>query len=195
MGIGDARQGRPKTGIGELSLPIFVSKIEHEKLGRSSPMATARQKPAPSKESQSAERIVEKGDIYFAYRPRLEAAEAAGLRDVQRFFMVLKPQGAGPLRLMVLGRKRLPAADAHERIRGFVDEVAKSGGAIEAEFKGYRYRTKTRGERTVAAARPRQGSRLGKRRITRNRCSARLQAGALRPLIRVCSATRALSSC
>jgi hypothetical protein len=68
--------------------------------------------------------------------------------------MILKPQGSGRFRLMVLGRKRLPEADSHERIWGFVDKVAKSGGEIEAELKEQHYRTKTRGERTLPAARP-----------------------------------------
>lgn len=72
---------------------------------------------------------------------------------MQRFFIVLKPQGA-PLRVAVLGRKRLPESDRHERIGGFIDMVAKSGTAIESEFKQHRYSTKTRGERTVPAVRP-----------------------------------------
>jgi hypothetical protein len=117
-------------------------------------MATVRQKPARRRRSESAERIVEQGDIFFAYRPRVEEAEVEGLRGVQRFFMVLKPRGRDLFRLAVLGRKHLPAADEHERIWGFVDEVEKSGGAIKAEFEGYRYRTSTRGKRSVAAARP-----------------------------------------
>ena len=116
-------------------------------------MATVRQKSARREGSGRDEEIVEKGDIYFAYRPRVEENEAEGLGDVQRFYMVLKPQG-GPFRVAVLGRKRLPEADRHERIWGFIDMVAKSGTAIESEFKQHRYGTKTRGERTLPAARP-----------------------------------------
>src|SRR5689334_18645665 len=115
-------------------------------------MATVRRKAARAG-SNDDEQIVEKGDIHFAYRPRVEEDEAEGLGDVQRFFMVLKPQG-GPYRLAVLGGKRLPEADRHERIWGFIDMVAKSGSAIEGEFKQHRYGTKTRGERTVPAVRP-----------------------------------------
>lgn len=51
-------------------------------------MATVRQRSARSRVD---EEIVEKGDIYFAYRPRVEEDEAEGLGDIQRFFMVLKP--------------------------------------------------------------------------------------------------------
>jgi hypothetical protein len=115
-------------------------------------MATVRRRSARSK---ADEEIVEKGDIYFAYRPRVGEDEAEGLGDIQRFFMVLKPQGGAPFRVAVLGRKRLPETEGHERIWGFIDRIAKSGGAIEAEeFEEHHYGTKTRGERTVGAARP-----------------------------------------
>jgi hypothetical protein len=117
-------------------------------------MATVQQKTARGKPSTTDEEIIEKGDIYFAYRPRIGESEAEGLEDVQRFFMVLKPQGGHPFRLAVLGRKRLPEAERHERVWGFIDKVAKSGSAIEAEFKQHHYDTKTRGRRTVPAVRP-----------------------------------------
>jgi hypothetical protein len=117
-------------------------------------MATVRQRPAHSGRSSSDETIVEKGDIFFAYRPRVGEDKADGLADVQRFFMVLKPEGQSSIRLAVLGRKRLPQAEEHERVWGFIDRVAKSGAAIGDEFKEHRYSTKTRGERSVPAARP-----------------------------------------
>jgi hypothetical protein len=113
-------------------------------------MATVRHKHA----DHSDEEIVEKGDVFFFYRPRVEQSEAEGLADVQRFFMVLKPQGSAPFRVATLGRKRLPSVETHERIWGFVDAVVKRGSDIEAELKEHRYETKTRGERTVPAARP-----------------------------------------
>jgi hypothetical protein len=37
--------------------------------------------------------VVEKRDIFFAYRPRIGESEVEGLEDIQRFFMVLTPQG------------------------------------------------------------------------------------------------------
>lgn len=117
-------------------------------------MATVRQKPAHSSRSGPDETIVEKGDIFFAYRPRTGEDKAKGLEDVQRFYMVLKPEGQNFVRLAVLGRKRLPQAEEHERIWGFVDAVAKSGASIGAEFREHHYPTKTRGERTVPAVRP-----------------------------------------
>lgn len=117
-------------------------------------MATVRKKHASRQDPDSSEQIVEQGDIYFAYRPRIEEHKVEGLSDIQRFFMVLKPAGGGRFRLAVLGRKRLPDADDHERVWGFIDKIAKSGGEIEAEFKEQHYGTKTRGERTLPSVRP-----------------------------------------
>jgi len=68
--------------------------------------------------------------------------------------MVLSPEGDKHFRLMVLGRKRLPQPERHERIWGFVDKLAKSGGEIEVEFREQHYATKTRGERILPAVRP-----------------------------------------
>lgn len=113
-------------------------------------MATVRQKHPDHQD----EKIVERGDIYFFYRPRVEEKGARGLGDIQRFFMVLKPEGRAEFRLAMLGRKRLPESDRHERIWGFIDRVVKRGSEIEAETRERHYRTKTRGKRTVPAARP-----------------------------------------
>src|SRR5437867_4449460 len=55
---------------------------------------------------------------------------------------------------MVLGRNRLPKPERHERIWGFVDKLAKSGGEIEGDFREQHYATKTRGERRLPAVRP-----------------------------------------
>ena len=113
-------------------------------------MATVRQKQSDNQD----EEIVEKGDIFFFYRPRVEHMEAEGPEDIQRFYMVLKPEGGTPFRVAVLGRKRLPDPDRHERIWGFIDRLAKRGEEIEADLKEQHYETKTRGERTLPAARP-----------------------------------------
>lgn len=58
---------------------------------------------------QAEAQILEQGNIYFMYRPRIEHEEAAGADEVQRFYMVLKPHGKRRYRLMVIGRKHIPA--------------------------------------------------------------------------------------
>lgn len=98
--------------------------------------------------------ILEQGNIYFLYRPRVEEHEPAGAEDVQRFFMALKPEGKRLYRLMVLGRKHLPDVPEHERVWGFVDMISDRSAEIEQELQEHQYQTKTRGERTVPAARP-----------------------------------------
>jgi hypothetical protein len=113
-------------------------------------MATVRQKHA----RDPNEEIVEEGDIFFFYRPRVEQEEVEGPQDVQRFYMVMRPQGAGRFRAAVLGRKRLPDARSHERIWGFVDRVVRQGDKMETDLKEHHYATKTRGERTQPAACP-----------------------------------------
>jgi hypothetical protein len=112
-----------------------------------------------STEQDAGPEILEQGDIYFAYRPkvRAEAEEeevaADGLGDVQSFYVVLKPQG-GRFRLINIGRKRLPDVEGHERNWGFVELIADSGKAIEEALRRETYDTKTRGERVQPAARP-----------------------------------------
>src|SRR5260370_35135387 len=53
--------------------------------------------------------LLERGNIYFAYRPRVQAQTAHGFDDVQRFYVVLSPRGKASYRLIVIGQKKLPA--------------------------------------------------------------------------------------
>lgn len=113
---------------------------------------------AERKSRQPAE-IVERGNIYFLYRPKVRGEDepeesAGGIGDVERFHIVLRPDGAARFRLMTVGRKRLPDLEDHERNWGFVDLVAKSAKEITSELDEQHYRTKTRGERVRPAARP-----------------------------------------
>jgi hypothetical protein len=117
--------------------------------------------------SDSGPEILEQGNIYFLYRPKVRPARddegedkgeneevaAEDIEDVQNFYIVLKPQG-GRFRLINVGRKRLPDIEEHERLWGFVEKVADSGREIEEELQRATYETKTRGERVLPAARP-----------------------------------------
>lgn len=67
--------------------------------------------------------VLERGNIYFAYRPRVQEASAAGSEDAQRFFVVLIPHGKKRHRLIVIGRKKLPEINRHEKNWGFVQKV------------------------------------------------------------------------
>jgi hypothetical protein len=101
--------------------------------------------------------VLERGDIHFAYRPRLDARTVRDLADVQRLYMIQSPHGKHAHRLIVIGAKRLPALsgrDDERRTWGFVETVAARAEDVEDELDPRTYRTQTRGERHVAPARP-----------------------------------------
>ncbi|MFW6296179.1 MAG: hypothetical protein ACOC04_03190 [Halothece sp.] len=106
------------------------------------------------KKEQSVE-VIENGNIYFCYRPKVETQNVKGLDDVQRFYMVLRPHGKQSYRLIVLGQKQLPDVKHHgEKTWGFVDSVSDSAQQIEQELREKNYQTKTRGKREQPTARP-----------------------------------------
>lgn len=135
-------------------------------------------KPATSIESgvrKSEERehivssnILEKGIIYFFFRPRVSIDEPQGFEDVSRSFVVLRPtplgaeldQGQGPVdkdarcRLVMLPKKKFPTS-AKERDMAFVEKAGQTMQDLQEKFiAGSTYQTSTRGERTVEEARP-----------------------------------------
>jgi hypothetical protein len=100
--------------------------------------------------------VLERGDIYFAYRPRIDAPAARGFADVQRLYIILSPHGKRSHRLIVIGQKRLPAltGSGDRQTWGFVDKVATRAEDVEDALDPRTYPTQTRGERHVAPARP-----------------------------------------
>jgi hypothetical protein len=108
----------------------------------------------PARSSTAAAEILESGDIYFLYRPRVQHESAQDIEDVQRMHIVFKPEGRQLYRMAAIGRKRLPEIEAHERHWGFIEKVAHSADEIRRELGEAHYPTATRGERTRPAARP-----------------------------------------
>jgi hypothetical protein len=98
--------------------------------------------------------VVEHGDIYFLYRPRVNDERVESLEEVQRLLVVLRPWPVRRLRLLVVGRKRLPDLGAHDRFWAFVDAVVDRPERLRAAVERRGYRTKTRGERVQPPARP-----------------------------------------
>ena len=100
-------------------------------------------------------RIVEKGDIFLFYRPRIDVEAPGALEDVQRFYVALRPSRKRPrIRLLTIGRKRLPDVRSHERSWGFVELVTGSPRIVGRVLGEESYQTKTRGLRNLPAARP-----------------------------------------
>jgi hypothetical protein len=98
--------------------------------------------------------ILERGDIFWFYRPRVGVEEVHDLGDVQRFFFILGPDGTSRYRRLVVGRKRMPDPASHEREWAFVAEVTEDPEELRDDIEPVRYETKTRGERVVGPARP-----------------------------------------
>ncbi len=99
--------------------------------------------------------ILERGNIYFLYRPRVQEGAAGGIEDVQRFYMVLSPQGKRHHRLIIVGQKRLPEIhNGGQRAWAYVARVAPTPAELEDELERAEYGTRTRGERERPAARP-----------------------------------------
>lgn len=98
--------------------------------------------------------VVESGDVFFFYRPKVETEDPDGLGDVQRFHMVLRPEKGAPARLITIGRKHLPEVEEHERVWGFVEKAAKNAQELRRELDERHYATRTRGTRNQPAARP-----------------------------------------
>lgn len=98
--------------------------------------------------------VLENGDIYFLYRPRVEEEQPRELEDVQRLHVVLTPWGRERYRLLVIGRKRLPDVAERERLWGFVAEETDRPGELQDLVAGGEYGTATRGRRRQPADRP-----------------------------------------
>jgi len=73
--------------------------------------------------------VLERGHIFFFYRPKVEHETVSSPDEVQRMHMVLKPQpgssvGSGLTRLLLVAKKRLPAVEGRkETIWCFVRKV------------------------------------------------------------------------
>lgn len=115
---------------------------------------------ASSKQSQDDVEVLETGNIYFVYRPKVQEKQGEeepveGLEDIQRFNVVLKPNGKKTYRMLVMGRKQLPDATKQgDQAWGFVEAVSKDPGKLEQSLRAQTYQTQTRGERELPAARP-----------------------------------------
>jgi len=105
-------------------------------------------------DSKESVESLEEGDIFFFFRPTVNEDDPEGLGDVQNFGFVLRADGARIVRSMLVGRKRMPDTEKHERHWGMIDVVAKSAKDIEPGFRETHEDTKTRGEQVTPAARP-----------------------------------------
>jgi hypothetical protein len=78
--------------------------------------------------------ILEQGDIFFFYRPKVRSETVESIDDVRRFFVVLVPESKNLFRLLVIGKKSLPEIRETEarsserywaRVGGIFDDPAQ----------------------------------------------------------------------
>lgn len=100
--------------------------------------------------------VLEEGDIFFFYRPRVGTEEVDDIEDIQRFYMITAPED-GRYRLFILGQKRLPEivegkSTSEERNWALNILTTDNPEDIRKEFLPAEYETETRGRRRLAAA-------------------------------------------
>jgi hypothetical protein len=108
------------------------------------------------REAEMPSSILEKGVIYFFFRPRVNVEDPQGIEDVARSYIVLRPLpkdaklGEGPLedlgnnRLLVLPKKTLPKS-RQDRFLVFVEKAKAKIQDLREQFAGNEYATKTSG--------------------------------------------------
>lgn len=91
--------------------------------------------------------ILERGFIYFLFRPKVEVDHPESLDDVSKFHILLVPYGTKFHRLIAVGKKALPEASESTRpIWGEVLNVGEDLKALKDGLGAYTYETKTMGE-------------------------------------------------
>jgi hypothetical protein len=98
--------------------------------------------------------VLERGDIFFLYRPRVKEELAEGLEDVQRFLVIVRPERAGAFPADRRRPQAVPEPEEHERLWALVDQVASESGELRAELERGEYGTRTRGAHVRPEARP-----------------------------------------
>jgi Protein of unknown function (DUF2795) len=110
--------------------------------------------------------VIEKGDIFFFYRPKVGTEEVENIRDVQRFYMVTSPEDVKKknkkkdiYRLFLVGQKQLPEivegkSTSEEKNWALNVLTTYNPDDIHNEFLPAEYTTETRGRRRLAAAAP-----------------------------------------
>jgi hypothetical protein len=103
--------------------------------------------------------IIEQGDIFFFYRPKVGTEEVKGLKDVQRFYIIVLPEDNNKYRLFLIGQKQLPEivegkSTSEEKNWALNILTTSNPDDIHKELMPSEYTTETRGKRRLAAAAP-----------------------------------------
>ena len=121
--------------------------------------AKSKQSKQRSRIRAKKEKIVEHGDIFFFYRPKVGTEEVKDIENVQRFYMVTSPDNSNTNRIFLIGQKQLPEISegrSSSEERNWALNIATSSDPeeIRKEFLPAEYETETRGTRRIGAAVP-----------------------------------------
>ncbi|CAF0758749.1 unnamed protein product [Rotaria sp. Silwood1] len=111
-------------------------------------------------EIKNDDEFLEKGDIVFMYKPKLNVDEALSFDDVQLFHVLLIPEedetnlkdSSSKIRLIKIGKKKLPTI-GKERYWAFVEKADNDIEKLEEKLEVQTYETATVGTRTIKADR------------------------------------------
>nr|CAG8442380.1 7927_t:CDS:2 [Entrophospora candida] len=87
--------------------------------------------------------VLQTGSVYFFYRPKVTDD-----KEVQRFFLVLRPHSRERYYLLVIGKKQLPATNQGSYF-AFVEAIKREKNDLLQSLNEKHYSTATRGERTL----------------------------------------------
>jgi Protein of unknown function (DUF2795) len=104
-------------------------------------------------------KIIEQGDVFFFYRPKVDTEEVEDLNDIQRFYMITAPEDNTKYRLFLIGQKQLPEivegkSTSEEKNWALNTLTTSDPKNIQKELMPAEYITKTKGKRRLAAAVP-----------------------------------------
>ncbi len=116
--------------------------------------------------NENSSDIIERGDIFFFYRPKIDTEEVKDIKDVQRFYMITGTESTtsnkrkeDTYRLFLVGQKQLPEiveGKSTLKERNWALNILTTTNAedIHKEFLPAEYTTESRGNRRLAAATP-----------------------------------------
>ena len=104
-------------------------------------------------------KVIEHGDIFFFYRPKIDTKEVKDIEGVQRFYMVTSPDNSDKYRVFLIGQKQLPEilegkSNSEERNWALNVLTSSNPNDIRKEFLPAEYKTETRGTRRTSSAVP-----------------------------------------
>ncbi|KAL9656246.1 hypothetical protein ABK040_007861 [Willaertia magna] len=107
-------------------------------------------------EAKNIVNVLEKGHLYFLYRPKVDLKEARDADDIQRLILLMIPEHQEgheeKKRALIIPKKKLP--EKNQRLLMINSQVDEEMDNLAEHLKKETYQTFTRGERTLEACRP-----------------------------------------